>query len=545
MSAPPHARWARVRAAVKTDARARKRVFVLAALLAAAFCICLPVNDVYGRGLLPPYRPTAALILGFLLGCPAFYVLLTALRGRAARFPDAQAGPAGLRPAWRRWLCYGAAPVLACVLSARALYPGIFTTDSLSQLRQVMGLEPLYDWHPVGHTLLFYGIPYSLTGALFSVTLTQLALYAFTWAFLFSELEGMGLRRRYLLPVNIAVAFIPTNLFLSIALWKDIPFACASVLATALLIRVHRSGGQALHRRPVAVGLGVTLGLMAVLRHNGPFVVPFLLLALLLVHRRHLRYAVLSAGVALALLAGVRVVGFGVLHAKPNNPAVSFRWFTQIAGGILTQDGQITDGEKAVMEKILPLADWRARYNPYSNDPLMSTPGVRVWDNLEAHRGEMAHAAAAMALRNPVKALRAEMDITEVTWRILPLGPVNVTSYQNRLDDFDLQIRETPRFLMLKNAMETVYQDPLWQVLFCRLGLYFFLTLCLLTLSLARRDGGGWLCFLPVLLNVASLWISMPSQDYRYAYSLVFAFPLLALWSFAPVIPHRKGKKKG
>ncbi|MDR0671460.1 MAG: DUF6020 family protein, partial [Oscillospiraceae bacterium] len=398
------------------------------------------------------------------------------------------------------------------------------------------------DWHPVGHTLLFYGIPYSLTGAIFSVTLTQFALYVFTWAFLFSELEDMGLRRRHLLPVNIVAAFIPTNLFLSIALWKDIPFACVSVLATALLIRVCRSGEQAWRRRPVAVGLGVTLGLMAVLRHNGPFVVALLLPALLLVHRRHLRYALLSAGVALVLFAGVRVVGFGVLRAEPNNPAVSFRWFTQIAGGILTQDGRITDGEKAVMEKILPLADWRARYDPYSNDPLMSTPGVRVWENLKNNRGEMARAAAAMALRNPVKALRAEMAITEVTWRILPLGPVNVTSYQNRLGDFGLQIQETTRFLMLKNAMETIYRDPLWQVLFCRLGLYFFLTLCLLALSLARRDRGGWLCFLPVLLNVASLWISMPSQDYRYAYSLVFAFPLLAFGSFAPPASRRKSK---
>lgn len=520
----------RLLAHIRADARNNRRILVLSALTSLVFCLCLPINDIYGQGKYMPYKPTAALFLGFALGCALFYGAYTFFKDRSFT-----ARADAVRPAWKRLLCYGIAPVIACAVAAWGLYPGIYSVDSLSQLKQAMGLVRYNDWHPVGHTLFFFAIPYKLTGSIFAVTIAQLGLYTFTWTYLFSNLEAMGLRRRWLLPVNILLAFIPTNLFLSVSMWKDIPFTCVSVIATVLLIRLWRSGGETLGRKTFQWGLGVCLGFMAILRHNGPILVPIILACLFIVYRKRWKQMLIPAGAVLLLFLGVRLVAFGILDAKPNHPSIPYRWFTQIAAGILVQGGEVTPEEKAALEKMMPIDKWKEYYDPYLNDTLMNVPGKNRFELLAEHRGEIVPAAITMALRNPVKALRAELQITELTWRVIPLGPVNVTGYKNRLDEFDMQIdQESALFLALKNALETVRSYKGLQILFARQALYFFLTLCLLGLAFVRRRKAVWLCFLPVLLNVMSMWVSMPAQDYRYVWLTVFAFPLLLLWSFAP-----------
>ena len=427
-------------------------------------------------------------------------------------------------------MLYLIAPVVASVLSCIALYPGIFSIDSLTQLEQAMGKVPYNAWHPVGHTLLFFTIPYQLTGQILSVTVAHLLLYCFTWAYLFYTLERLGFKRRWLLVIQTLIVFIPTHLFLSMSMWKDIPFTCAGVILTANLIRL-KCDPSRLQKAGFLLGTGAALGLLTVMRHNGPIIAPMIALLFLLSYRKDWRKALVPIGTAAVLFASVQFVGFTLLHAKPNPSAVSYRWFTQIAAGILKDGGRASQDDLDKLAAIMPLEEWTGRYNPYLNDPLfmVDIPGYKVTDTVEAHKGELVSATLSLSLKNPLKAVNAELRVTELTWRVLPLGPVNVTSYINRLDAYGLQIKQdTPLFSVWHDAMETMRTDYVLSVFFTRHGLWFCLTVFLLCLAFLRRSRRALVCFAPVLLNVMSLWVSIPSQDYRYVYLTVFAFPLLA-----------------
>lgn len=515
---------------LKADAKSNKRFFFLSFLTACLFCLCLPINALNSNHDYMPYQPTPLLLLGITVFSVVFYVLfrLLAPLRRRANTVDIRTRLAV------RLALYGVAPVVAAILSCFALYPGIFSIDSLSQLEQAMGVAIYNDWHPVGHTLLFFTIPYTLTGQIFSVTVTHLLFYCFSWSYLFSTIETMGFKRKWLIPVECLLVFIPTNLFLSMAMWKDIPFTCAGAMLTVNFIRLYRDRAL-IKKTPFLIGTGVLMGLFMILRHNGPIIVPVLLAAFLLFYRKSFARALIPVCITLAMFAGSRFFAAGIVHAKPNPPAISFRWFTQIAGGILADGGVPTEEERAKLETIMPMASWAKQFDPYLNDPMLNAPGINVRENIGHHTRELIEATVSLALRYPFKALNAELRITELTWRILPNGPVNVISYKNRLDSYGLQIKHTPLFTFYHDAMETVRTTDVLSIFLTHQGLYFFLTVFLFCLALLRRQ--SWralLCFFPVLLNVMSLWISIPSQDYRYVYLTVMAFPVLLCFSLAP-----------
>ncbi len=527
-------------ASVKADAKDNKRIFFLSFFTSCLFCLCLPVNDIYVNKKFMPYQPTPALFAGIVLGALLFYLLyrwLTPLRLRAAAVKREPVP-------WRRFALYAMAPVLACVLSCIALFPGIFSVDSLSQLRQAMGETGYNAWHPLGHTLLFFSLPFQLTGQIVSVTVAHLLFYCFTWAYLFSSMEGMGLPRRWLLPLGALIVFIPTNLFMSMAMWKDIPFSGAGAMLTVNFVKLYRDKSL-VWRLPFLLGTGSLMGLLMILRHNGPIIVPVIAVLLLIVHRRTFWRALIPVGVAAAFFLCVQWVGFGLLHAKPNPEGMPYRWFTQIAGGILANNGEASEEDLQKLDTIMPRYAWSQYYNAYLNDPLINIPGVKVQLTMGEHKRELVSATLSLALKNPRKAINAELYITELTWRILPKGPINVIGYKNRLDDYGLQInQDTALFRLWHDAME-FFRTSWLRVPFVSQGLYFFLTVVLFCLAiLRRRTWDAALCFAPVLLNVMSLWVSIPSQDYRYVYMTVLAFPLLLAVSFAPENMNRAARSE-
>lgn len=513
---------------IKDDMKDNKRIFFISFFTSCLFCFCLPVNQIYKNHDYMPYQPTPALFTGIVLFTVIAYAAYKFFVSRRVRGE----APRTTHPI-KRLAIYAAAPAIACVISIIALYPGIFTVDSLSQLRQAAGEINYNDWHPLGHTFLFYTIPYGLTGQLLSVTVAHVLFYIFTWAYLFSSLESFGLRRGVMLAVQACLVIIPTNLFLSVTMWKDIPFTCAGAMLTINLIKLYRDK-QLFHKIPFLIGTGLLLGLFTVVRHNGSVVGPVVAVLFLIFYRKNILKAVIPAGIALAMLLSVRVAGAAV-DAVPNPDGMPFRWFTQIAGGILYDGGDVTEEEMQKLDLVIPRDDWVKYFNRYLNDPLINSSAVKVQYTLGDYKRELVEATLSMSLRNPLKALNAELYITEITWRILPKGPVNVVSYSNRLDDYGLQIKkDTFLFKIYHTGMEFVRTSPL-TVIFTHQGIFFFLTVCMFFIAVLRRQ--GWralLVFTPVLFNVMSLWISIPSQDYRYVYLTVLAFPALVAFTFAP-----------
>ncbi len=522
-----------IRAAVRQTARAlfawNTPRFLAALFTALWLAVCLPANDLfYGKNVHMPYKPTFGLLAVFLLGLTVFYPLYGFLKDWSMKqhpLPDSKP--------WKRMIRYAIVPAIAAYVAYKSMYPGIFTVDSLSQLRQAMGEVRYNAWHPLGHTFTMVTLPWLLTGQIAAITITQLLLVVFTYAYMYYILETLGVNRRLLAVLNALIVFIPTNLLLSVSVWKDIPFTCLGVILTARLILLHRSGGKLLEKRSFVILTSVVMAALLIMRLNGLVLAVLLTGGLFVCYRKNWRKLLPMPLIAISVYVMVQVIGFGILEARPNNPGIPYRWFTQISAGIVAGDGDISEDEKAELETIVPLEAWKKYYNPYINDPLMNVPEYRVLDNIAAHKGALIRTTLSLALKNPKLALKTEARITTITWQILPQGPATITSAKNKLDDYGLQIESSPSYEMIWSAHDVTKNNKLLAVFCVREGVYLLIALFLLLLTLLRKRTKAWLCFMPVLLNVASMWISIPAQDYRYVYLTVMACPLLLFWTLS------------
>ncbi|MFI5803340.1 hypothetical protein [Streptomyces sp. NPDC051561] len=122
-----------------------------------------------------------------------------------------------------------------CWIGTVAVFsPGFLTRDSVSQLMQAQGREPLTDWHPAVMSLLWRGL-IDLTGSVGSILVLQLfvlwaALGVLSWALW--NLTGRWQAGLAVFGVGLA----PQVLTISGVIWKDIQMAFVLLAAVAVAL---------------------------------------------------------------------------------------------------------------------------------------------------------------------------------------------------------------------------------------------------------------------------------------------------------------------
>lgn len=169
--------------------------------------------------------------------------------------------------------------ILLCWLPYIIVYcPGITSADSLYELEMQLGLSPVENRNPIIHQWMirlcveaakFLGRGNSFAVALYSVL--QMGLMALVGALAVCCLRRVGVARSFQLILLAFFALFPVNGYYSISMWKDIPFAGATLLLISTLVyeslneNKMRFGKEFLS----AVVLTVTAFFFCVFRHNG------------------------------------------------------------------------------------------------------------------------------------------------------------------------------------------------------------------------------------------------------------------------------------
>ena len=182
-----------------------------------------------------------------------------------------------------------------------ANFPGGFSQDSIIQYSQVVN-GTYNDWHPVIHTLIFFGFPYSLSSDANLIVLFQIILFSVSLGYIGMTVFDVS-NPFIALIVFSMVVLNPNTLNICMYPWKDVMFAMVSALSYAVIVR------RIIKKEDIRISeiiiLSILFSLSILFRHNGIlFTAPLILCLFLFFNYRKVILTVLLTFICLFAIKG-------------------------------------------------------------------------------------------------------------------------------------------------------------------------------------------------------------------------------------------------
>lgn len=423
------------------------------------------------------------------------------------------------------------------------LFPGTVSNDSISQLKELMGLVPASNANPVFQTWLLGA--FRTVGLWLGSADAGVALYCMAQAALLAWLLGAllaDLRQspapRWLVWLSFAFyAVCPVFPVFAFCVGKDTNFAMAVLFLSLMVKRMtDRSGGMA-----QAAGLCMAAVLCTLLRNPGVYLA-LLTLALLLgwTLRRERRACglwrlpALAGACVLAVYGALHLLILPGLEIAPTPESENYSLPLQQVARVAAGDGLTPEQARAV-EGVLPVAQLKAAYNGELSDPVKA-----LWKSeaTEAQKRAFWRAWPGIVLDHPMTCLSATFHNTygylcpgymSTIKPTLLIGDQSTrTASVKGLYDYSVN----PMSERLKTLTDRLAQNPLYRIAVSP-GIYGWITLLVAAVLLHRGGCGRLLCAVPALFTLAGCMLSAVNGYFRYAMPLYLCAPLL-LWLLTP-----------
>lgn len=410
-------------------------------------------------------------------------------------------------------------------------YPGVLTNDSVSTVEQILGVSDYNNVMPFWHTMavkVFFDLGWALFGeinaAIATVHVAQIFFLAFSMAFAFMTLYQIGLPRGLLGVVLIFYGFIPYNIVYSVTLWKDVPFAAATLLFATGLYRVLKvDDWKWLNYGALTVGaVGFSL-----IRTNGWYAFAVTVLVMWALLRKNNRRVLWLLGIILLvtwlmlnpLLDILGVSGMDLTEAF----AISMQ---QIARVVVTQEN-ITQEEMELLGVLFDLDVVMDEYLPHIVDPIKFHALRR--DNLEfvAQNWQVyLKLYIRLGLRYPAEYWKAWIEETKGYWN---------AGYEYWIYTFDCGgsqygIAHSGEISFVASCYRGLFR--IWEKMSTlqftsSIGLFAWASVACFAVNLWHRRKEMLLC-VPLLVLLVGLWLGSPVYaEFRYAYPMILTLPLL------------------
>lgn len=356
---------------------------------------------------------------GILWFIPVIWLLLFALEWLSAR-PRTLPKPGSRKKA----LCVLLIALLLCqVFVLWVEWPGGLPADSVDQLHQALGDYGMSDSHPFLHTLLERAILTVIPhpGA---ITAVQLLLFSLVLcAFLM-----MGYDRGMPLPLLVFLGcffeLMPNQVLSWTNVLKDFPFTLALLWGTYLLLQLALDTPRS-RKWPFYVCLALDIFLVSLLRHNGAApAAAMIVLCIVLTVRRYeqVKLRALTAAVLAAVSFGV--FKGPVMTALNVAPTVLSPYTTLFCavGSCVNKDLPLSEEADAILEKALPLEDWRdyyARYYGHDYYYYQRPAGSVPYTPTEVTTPEILRVYGEALCKYPDVILKDRIDGCDVLWDVV------------------------------------------------------------------------------------------------------------------------------
>lgn len=356
---------------------------------------------------------------GILWFIPVIRLLLFALEWLSAR-PRTLPKPGSRKKA----LCVLLIALLLCqVFVLWVEWPGGLPADSVDQLHQALGDYGMSDSHPFLHTLLERAILTVIPhpGA---ITAVQLLLFSLVLcAFLM-----MGYDRGMPLPLLVFLGcffeLMPNQVLSWTNVLKDFPFTFALLWGTYLLLQLALDTPRS-RKWPFYVCLALDIFLVSLLRHNGAApAAAMIVLCIVLTVRRYeqVKLRALTAAVLAAVSFGV--FKGPVMTALNVAPTVLSPYTTLFCavGSCVNKDLPLSEEADAILEKALPLEDWRdyyARYYGHDYYYYQRPAGSVPYTPTEVTTPEILRVYGEALCKYPDVILKDRIDGCDILWDVV------------------------------------------------------------------------------------------------------------------------------
>lgn len=418
-----------------------------------------------------------------------------------------------------------------------AFYPAAMTPDSMAQWEQAKTQE-FTNWHPVMFTwtIMLLTKIWDSPGI---VALFQVGLLTLTMGYMGYLMRRFRIHPAIIWAVLILVAIVPINAILSITIWKDVTYSISLLFFSLMMVVLVRTNGEETKKLSFMALFLVSSFLLVFFRHNG-FPVFLVTMVVVLIMYRHAWKRLLPAALVIIVIHQV-ITGpvYESLEVVESDPQEALSIPTQQIANIVSQNGKMTEDQRAYINRLMPLEIWPEKYNPYSVDPIKFSWGdydrwviYNDWGGYFKMWGQL-------VLQNPGLAVEGFLDQSSLVWQMnLPDdGKMNryVTNiyYGNEFGLVNKVIHPFPTKLgSTYLTVDNPFEEFMW-----RPAVYLFLSTLLIYIAYLRNNWRVWLMLLPVALNTGAVMATIPAQDFRYLFSATlffYAAIFISLISFKP-----------
>lgn len=448
-------------------------------------------------------------------------------------------------------------PVIIFSLYLYIYNPGILTFDSFNQLHQIATGE-YTNWHPFFHTfiemLLIKIYPSPMT-----IAIAQILTFSIIWMVIcryfrkdYANTKNITEDRQFILQVIITliISLIPINAIYAITLWKDIFFGYFLLLLCFLIkVLLDKNGDVSLK---FIILLSAIMAVVSQIRPNGIYIIiPLIIIFAYYFYKNNNSEKFFIKLPVLAIVFILLIASLNVVYEVEDTQKDAV--FAKTAHMLSNYDlNHILSAEdSAKLHEMINETTIKENYNSFFTDPIRNSANQDVYDNNKATYLGM---AVSYSLKNPVQFIKYMLGSSEITWDItrdsywqgkpyyinedgIQLEDTKNTYFENfhtspvaSFEEVTTVNEGTAQFNLVNSFVYTARSNIILDTLFNSPALYMYLAfLAMAAIYLLTKSKDIILVYLPNLLNILVVFVSIPVQDNRYLYPNLLVFYLLLI----------------
>lgn len=400
--------------------------------------------------------------------------------------------------------------------------------DTYIQMRQIFGLDPLRDWHPVFHTLLmkvFLNICSS--PSLFVVF--HIVLFAYVMTLWITKLAEKGISKFILFIFSVSFYFNISYGFLITDIWKDNIYNILVIWLTYLLycmtdhfIEFDQKGSNYCLLVICTVGI-------CFMRHNGIVPAIFVFVVFLLEGILRKRKKLFVTGLMIGLVCFVaKPVSYRIMDVIPNDNGIKFLPFVHdISSVIVCNNGvNLPDEVIAEMESIIPLERWIENFDSTNSDSYTFHVDEFLPNLNSKSTGKILSMYVKAFLKEPVRIAAARLMSSQQMWsmfkRVGQLDYLGEKTNDSQIESEFGYVRVENKLTSAANNMCDFFENSKFlNTLFFRAGIWMDLMIIAVFIVLINEKAKKlFFVLIPIAGYMLSLLIAMTCQNFRYVWAV-------------------------
>lgn len=412
-----------------------------------------------------------------------------------------------------------------------AQYPGVFTPDSIDQVRQI--LTGVYtNHHPFYHTMIikvFIDIGINL----FNDINIGVALYSIFSIFVLATCFIYIIKTIYTITKNLSLTLIvyicylvyPVNIKYSFYMGKDVFFGAAVGIFVVTIYKILNNIGK--HKTNLIILFLSSLG-MCLLRSNGLFVYVFSFVVFFILFFKKYNSIKLLMVIVIVLSVFLKYPVLKSLNVKQPDTIESLSIPAQQIARVITDEKEITIEQRELLSEVIDIDEIPTYYVSYFSDQIKNL--VREKGNqeyLKEHSKEYLNLYIQLGLKYPQKYIEAWVDQTRGYWN----SGYAFWRWADGVSNNDLGVYPTINSQFFDSTLKLYLME--WQgspifTLFLSIGFMVWLLVMFVYKSVIYKRKDLFFIIVPPLLVIATLLIATPLYaEFRYAYAVSVTLPFI------------------